>query len=137
MPEHGYRRRWNLGKDGSLWIIAHGSVDEVGCIHTCQGLEVDVIGVIVGPDLVVRDGRVVTSPDRRAPSDHSLKGFRKMAQADPQGAARIADRLIKNTYRTLMTRGMKGCWVHCTDAETAQWFRSRSAADEEGRNAGA
>lgn len=135
IPEHGYRRRWNLDKDGSLWIIAEGSVEEVGCIHTCQGLEVDVIGVIVGPDLMVRDGRVVTDPARRASSDNSLKGFKKLAKADPDGATQLADRLIKNTYRTLMTRGMKGCWVYCTDAETAAWFRSRSRADEEGRDA--
>jgi DUF2075 family protein len=126
IPEHGYRRQWNLSKDGSLWIIAHGSVDEVGCIHTCQGLEVDVVGVIVGPDLIVRDGQVVTVPKARASSDQSLKGFKKLEQADPVGARERADRIIKNTYRTLMTRGMKGCWVYCTDLETAEWFRSRS-----------
>jgi DUF2075 family protein len=125
IPEHGYRRRWNLGKDGSLWIVADGSVDEVGCIHTCQGLEVDVIGVIVGPDLIVRDGKVVTVPERRASSDQSLKGYKKMAKAEPEVAKPLADRIVKNTYRTLMTRGMKGCWVYCTDQETAEWFRSR------------
>jgi hypothetical protein len=125
IPEHGYRRRWNLSKDGSLWIVADGSVDEVGCIHTCQGLEADVIGVIVGPDLVVRDGTVVTVPERRASSDQSIKGYKTLLQADPEGARRRADRIIKNTYRTLMTRGMKGCWVYCTDPETAAWFRSR------------
>ncbi len=52
-----YRRRWNLDKDGSLWIISPESVNEVGCIHTCQGLEVDYIGVIIGPDLIVRAGQ--------------------------------------------------------------------------------
>jgi DUF2075 family protein len=114
-----------LGKDGSLWIVADGSVDEVGCIHTCQGLEVDVIGVIVGPDLIVRDGKVVTVPERRASSDQSLKGYKKMAKAEPEVAKPLADRIVKNTYRTLMTRGMKGCWVYCTDQETAEWFRSR------------
>jgi DUF2075 family protein len=134
MPEFGYRRRWNLDKDGSLWIVAQGSVEEVGCIHTCQGLELDVVGVIVGPDLIVRDGTVVTRPEERASSDNSLKGYKKMARADPEGAARIADRLVKNTYRTLMTRGMKGCWVYCTDPETAEWFRSRSGATGEGRD---
>lgn len=50
-----YKRRWNLDKDGSLLIIAPNSVEEVGCIHTCQGLEVDYIGVIIGPDLIVRE----------------------------------------------------------------------------------
>ena len=39
-----YRRQWNLDQDGSLWIVAADSVVQVGCIHTCQGLEVDDIG---------------------------------------------------------------------------------------------
>lgn len=125
MPEHGYRRRWNLDTDGSLWIIAAESVEEVGCIHTCQGLELDVVGVIVGPDLVVRDGRVVTRPELRASTDQSLKGWKKLMKVDPDGMRAQADLIVKNTYRTLMTRGMKGCWVHCTDPETAAWFRSR------------
>jgi DUF2075 family protein/SOS-response transcriptional repressor LexA len=124
IAEFGYRRRWNLDSDGSLWIIAPTSVEEVGCIHTCQGLEVDVVGVIVGPDLIVRQGRVVTRPDARASTDKSLHGLRALAEADPDSAARDADAIIKNTYRTLMTRGMKGCWIYCTDPETADWFRS-------------
>jgi len=125
IPEYGYRRRWNLDRDGSLWIIAADSVDEVGCIHTCQGLELDVVGVIIGPDLVVRDGRVVTQPELRASSDQSLKGLKKRMKVDPDGMRAQADLIVKNTYRTLMTRGMKGCWVYCTDPETAAWFRSR------------
>ncbi|RMN56770.1 ATP/GTP-binding protein, partial [Pseudomonas syringae pv. apii] len=60
-----YARQWNLDQDGSLWIIAENSIEQVGCIHTCQGLEVDYIGVIIGPDLVVRNGQVVTSPHDR------------------------------------------------------------------------
>jgi DUF2075 family protein len=130
MPEHGYRRRWNLDRDGSLWIIAAASVEEVGCIHTCQGLELDVVGVIVGPDLVVRDGRVVTRPELRASSDQSLKGLKKRMEEDPVGMRAQADLIVKNTYRTLMTRGMKGCWVYCTDPETAEWFRSRVVSRE-------
>jgi len=132
MPEQGYRRRWNLDRDGSLWIIAAESVEEVGCIHTCQGLELDVVGVIVGPDLVVRDGRVVTRPEFRASSDQSLKGWRQQMAVDPDGMRAQTDLIVKNTYRTLMTRGVKGCWVYCTDPETAEWFRSRLVSRDGG-----
>lgn len=125
MPEHGYLRRWNLDQDGSLWIIAADSVEEVGCIHTCQGLELDVVGVIIGPDMVVRDGKVVTRPELRASSDKSLQGLKKQLKIDPDAMRTQADQIVKNTYRTLMTRGIKGCWVYCTDPETAAWFRSR------------
>lgn len=128
MPEFGYRRRWNLDKDGSLWIVTPGSVDQVGCIHTCQGLELDYVGVIIGPDLAYRDGRVVTDATRRASSDQSVKGLKSLLKTDPGNARALADAIVKNTYRTLMTRGMKGCYVYCTDAPLATYLRSRLRA---------
>lgn len=125
IPEHDYRRRWNLFSDGSLWIVAEDSIDEVGCIHTCQGLEVDYVGVIIGPDFIVRNEKVVCQPEKRATSDKSLSGYKKVIKADPKEGRERVNQIIKNTYRTLMTRGMKGCYVYCTDPETAAYFRSR------------
>jgi DUF2075 family protein len=119
-----YRRQWNLSQDGSLWIIADESIEQVGCIHTCQGLEVDYIGVIIGPDLIVRNGEVITSPDQRDKQDRSIRGYKKLLKTHPDLARQETDLIIKNTYRTLMTRGMKGCYVYCTDAETAEYFRA-------------
>ena len=122
-----YRRQWNLSQDGSLWIIAKQSIDQVGCIHTCQGLEVDYIGVIIGPDLIVRNGRVVTNASLRDKQDRSMRGYKKLLKDEPEYARAQADLIIKNTYRTLMTRGMKGCYVYCTDTETAEYFKGRMA----------
>lgn len=119
-----YRRRWNLDQDGSLWIIAPNSVAEVGCIHTCQGLEVDYVGVIVGPDLVVRDGQVKTDATARDRHDKSIKGLKSWMRRGAAEASAAADVIVKNTYRTLMTRGMKGRYVYCTDDETREYFRS-------------
>ncbi|MBN3967202.1 DUF2075 domain-containing protein [Pseudomonas gregormendelii] len=120
-----YARQWNLDQDGSLWIIAENSIEQVGCIHTCQGLEVDYIGVIIGPDLVVRNGQVVTSPHDRDKHDKSIRGWKKLMKEQPVLAQQETDLIIKNTYRTLMTRGMKGCFLYCTDPETAQYFASK------------
>lgn len=128
MPAIGYRRRWNLDKDGSLWIVAPESVEQVGCIHTCQGLELDYVGVIIGPDLAYRDGRIVADATKRASSDQSVKGLRTMLNEEPERARALADAIVKNTYRTLMTRGMKGCYVYCTDAPLAEYLRSRLRA---------
>ncbi|RMN44155.1 hypothetical protein SAMN05444506_101146 [Pseudomonas syringae] len=122
-----YARQWNLDQDGSLWIIAENSIEQVGCIHTCQGLEVDYIGVIIGPDLVVRNGQVVTSPHDRDKHDKSIRGWKKLMKEQPALAQQETDLIIKNTYRTLMTRGMKGCFLYCTDPETAQYFADRLA----------
>lgn len=125
-----YRRQWNLSQDGSLWIVAPQSVEQVGCIHTCQGLEVDYIGVIIGPDLIVRNGRVVTEPGQRDRFDKSIKGYKKLSKVNPELAQRETEAIIKNTYRTLMTRGMKGCYLYCTDPETAAYFQQARGTSE-------
>ncbi len=122
LPEHGFQMRWNLTKDGSLWIISPESINEIGCIHTCQGLEVDYIGVVVGPDLIVRDGKVLTQPAARAKSDRSVRGYKTLMQKDEEGTKARLRAIIKNTYRTLFTRGMKGCYVYFTDKETEEYF---------------
>jgi DUF2075 family protein len=124
IPEYDFGMRWNLASDGNYWIIKPEAVTEIGCIHTCQGLEVDYVGVIIGPDLIVRNGQVITDATKRAKSDSSIKGYKKLLKENPEEAKRKADAIIKNTYRTLMTRGMKGCYVYFTDQETQEHFKS-------------
>jgi DUF2075 family protein len=123
IKEFNYKATWNLTSDGSEWIISSKSVEEVGCIHTCQGLEVDYIGVIIGRDLIVVDGVLKTDPAARAKTDKSLAGFKKEQKVDPVGAELKADEIIRNTYRTLMSRGMKGCYVYFVDPATANYFK--------------
>lgn len=105
---------WNLGS-GKPFALSETSIDEIGCIHTAQGLEFDYVGVIIGDDLRYEDGHLVTDFTARAKTDQSLKGIKKLYKEDPEQALARADEIIKNTYRTLMTRGMKGCYVFCTD----------------------
>ena len=124
LPEHGFAMQWNLARDQGLWSVQPDSVDQVGCIHTCQGLELDYVGVIIGPDLVVRGGEVVTDATARARSDRSVRGYRKALRSRPGEARRRADEIIRNTYRTLLTRGQRGCFVFCTDPETNEYFRT-------------
>ena len=125
-PEYDFRMKWNLTEDGSTWIISPESVNQVGCIHTCQGLEVDYIGVIVGEDLVVRNGKIITDPSKRASSDSSVKGYKRLMKEKPVETKEMIDLIIKNTYRTLMTRGMKGCYVYFVDEETREYFKNQN-----------
>lgn len=128
LPKYDFGMQWNLDTDGSLWIQAPDSVSEIGCIHTCQGLEVDYVGVIIGDDLIVRDGNVITNPKARAKTDKSISGYKKLLNSDPEAANKKADSIIRNTYRTLMTRGMKGCYIFCADPETQAYFQDRLRA---------
>lgn len=122
IPEYGFEAQWNLTTDGSLWIVSPESVREIGCIHTCQGLEVDYIGVIIGPDLIVRNGRIITDASKRDGRDSTVRGYKRLLKEKPSEAVKVADDIVKNTYRTLMTRGQKGCYLFCTDPETNEYF---------------
>jgi DUF2075 family protein len=126
IPEYDFAMRWNLASDGNLWVLKPEAVNEVGCIHTCQGLEMDYVGVIIGPDLTVRSGKIITDATKRAGSDKSVHGYKKMFAEDPDAAEALADTIIKNTYRTLMTRGQKGCYIYSVDPETQQYFQDLS-----------
>lgn len=120
-----YKATWNLEDYGQAFVDVLGSESEVGCIHTSQGLELDYVGVIVGPDLIVRDGIIITRPEFRAKTDLSIKGWRSRMKEDPERTAARLDSIIKNTYRTLMSRGKKGCYIYCTDPETQAYFSNR------------
>ena len=113
---------WNL-KNTSTFAIDEQSVNEAGCIHTSQGLEFDYVGVIIGNDMRYENGKVITDYTKRAKTDQSLKGIKSMYKEDSRKALKLADEIIKNTYRTLMTRGMKGCYVYCVDEGLADYFR--------------
>ena len=119
-----FEMSWNL-KNTTTFAIDENSVDEIGCIHTSQGLDFDYVGVIIGDDMRFENGHVITDASKRASTDQSLKGIKKMQKDDPEKARKEADEIIKNTYRTLMTRGMKGCYVYCTDPNLAEYLKKR------------
>jgi uncharacterized protein len=123
--EFDFKMRWNLTNYGGLWLIEPDSVNEIGCIHTCQGLELEYVGVIIGPDLIVRNSKVITDVSKRSKKDKSIRGYKKLIANGNQNSLNRLDLIVKNTYKTLMTRGLKGCYIYCTDSETEDYFRKR------------
>ena len=125
IPEYNFGMSWNLGSS-TTWAIDKNSVNEIGCIHTSQGLEFDYVGVIIGEDIRYENGRIVTDYTKRAKTDQSLKGINKIAREQGiEEANKVADSIIKNTYRTLMTRGMKGCYVYCVDKGLQEYLKNK------------
>jgi ATP:corrinoid adenosyltransferase len=124
-----WARPWNLRGDRSvsgappsaLWATDPAGFGQVGCVYTAQGFEYDWSGVIIGPDLVWRGGKWVT--DRAASKDPVFN--RSTSDAE-------VDRLIRNTYKVLLTRGMVGTVVYSTDPETRQKLRELVGAEREG-----
>ena len=123
IPEKNFEISWNLDNDEDF-AISKTSINEAGCIHTVQGLEFDYVGVIIGNDMRYEDDYVVTDYKKRAKSDSSLNGINKIAKEQGRDVAyKIADKIIKNTYKTLMTRGMKGCYVYCVDKNLSNYIK--------------
>ncbi len=119
-----FEMSWNLG-NGEPFAVSDTSVNEVGCIHTSQGLEFDYVGVIIGDDMRFENGHVITDFTKRARTDQSLKGIKSLFKEKPEEAKKRADEIIKNTYRTLLTRGMKGCYIYCTDPGMSDYLKKR------------
>ena len=115
---------WNLN-NGKEYAIDENSIHEAGCIHTTQGLEFDYVGVIIGDDIRYENGKIITDFTKRASTDQSIKGLKKLYKENKEVALKRADEIIKNTYRTLMTRGMKGCYVYCTDENLRDYMKKR------------
>lgn len=106
--ENDFKAKWNLDGD-NIWAINPKSFEQIGCIHTAQGLEFDYVGVFIGQDLRYDDvnHRIIIDQTKISKDDKS-SGIKSCGLA-------LASQLIKNTYKTLLTRGQKGCFIYCED----------------------
>jgi uncharacterized protein len=117
-----FRRPWDAKADatrlrpgipkGQYWATDPGGINQIGCIYNAQGFEFDYCGVIIGRDLVWRNGAWIGQREHSA--DSVVRN---------RSGARFLD-CVKNAYRVLLTRGLKGCYVYVADDETVAHFRS-------------
>jgi hypothetical protein len=119
----GWSRPWNLRGDravggappAALWATDPAGFGQVGCVYTAQGFEYDWNGVIIGPDLIWRDNGWI-----------AVRG----ASKDPDFRSRTTvgdhefERLIRNVYKVLLTRGMVGTVIYSPDQQTNAMLRS-------------
>ena len=114
---NGFKAKWNLEKDDH-WAVNLNSFEQVGCIHTCQGMEFDYVGVFIGKDLYYENGHVKTNRNAISKDDTS-SGIRQKNTSDEE-----ADKLIRRTYKVLLSRGLKGCFIYCEDKALASHIKS-------------
>jgi DUF2075 family protein len=119
----GFSMPWNAKPDAgrlaagipksNFWASDLNGINQVGCVYTAQGFEFDYVGVIFGADLVY---------------DGGWRGGRKASQDPVVKKAREEEfvNLVKQTYRVLLTRGMKGCYAYFEDAATMDYIRTRT-----------
>lgn len=119
-----YQRPWDAKPEAKrlapgipkaeLWAYDPNGINQVGCVYTAQGFEFDYAGVIIGKDLVYN----FDSQEWIGQKEHSADSMVKRSKD------KFVE-LVKNTYRVLLTRGMKGCYVYFVDKDTERFFKSR------------
>ncbi|MFI6602160.1 DNA/RNA helicase domain-containing protein [Nonomuraea sp. NPDC050536] len=126
-----WARPWNVKKDRAvgdyppsmLWASEPNGFGQVGCIYTAQGFEYDWNGVILGPDLTVRDGRLVTV--REENKDPAFKSRKSVPDDD-------FDQLVRNVYKVLLTRGMRGTVIYAVNPELRAFLAELVRSDQAG-----
>lgn len=115
-----FKAQWNKNK---YFAVDNESFDQVGCIHTAQGMEFNYVGLIVGDDLIYRDGVVKTNYTRHpVTAGEFRRPHQKYVKSEDID---IIDRLIRNTYKVLFTRGQKGLYLYIMDNQLREYIRKR------------
>ncbi|MDP3999092.1 MAG: DUF2075 domain-containing protein [bacterium] len=118
---NGFKMRWN--STTTNWVNSTNAINEVGCIHTIQGYDLNYVGVIVGPELAYdAKNKKLTIDENKYEDRNGWRGITDSAELE---------RYIINIYKTLMTRGIRGCYVYFVDKETEQFFKSRIEKNED------
>lgn len=125
-----YRRPWNAKPEAKrlakgippalVWAYDPYGINQIGCIYTAQGFEFDYVGVIFGGDLIY-------DLDTQQWLGHTSKSSDSVVK---RSGTKFTD-LVKNTYRVLLSRGMKGCFIYFVDKDTERFFKSRMESAEQ------
>lgn len=119
IAEYGYARPWNSRHDQYTWAIDESKSHQIGCIHTSQGLEFDYVGVILGRDIYY-------NPDTHTVNGDYENYYDKTGKSGLRNKPDELTQYIKNIYRVLMTRGIKGCTIFCCDKNLQAYMKNRA-----------
>ena len=98
------------------WAYRPEGIKQVGCIYTAQGFEFDYAGVIIGPDLIYNKESRRIETVKTATRDPKLRSA-------PTEATMTFDDYVRNIYRVLMSRGMKGCFLYICDENLRNYIK--------------
>lgn len=120
IPEHHFSMPWNERSLSTAWAIKADGINQIGCVHTSQGLELDYVGIIIGNDLKYDNVSSYLYADYPEYKDRMDKGGLKNDNEQ-------LTELVKNIYKTLLSRGIKGCYVYCRDKKFEAYLKERLA----------
>lgn len=109
----GLKLIWNSTNQD--WVNSPNAINEVGCIHTVQGYDLNYVGVIIGPELYYDVEKKKLSVDKEKYFD--ING--RNGVNDPEEL----ERYIINIYKTLLTRGISGTYIYIVDENLRKYFK--------------
>jgi len=111
----GLKLTWN--RTNQDWVNSKNAINEVGCIHTVQGYDLNYVGVIIGPELSYdeKENKLIINSDNYMDAN----GWRGIT--DPEELKRY----IINIYKTLLTRGIKGTYIYIVDGKLRKYFKNK------------
>lgn len=115
----GMKFRWNSTQDN--WIGSKESVNEVGSIYTVQGDDLNYVGIIIGNDLIYRDGKLIFNREACADSGAMKRSQRQVANHEKINGDDILEQVLR-TYRILMNRAVKGVYIYACDKELREYL---------------
>ncbi len=121
IPEFNFSMSWNVIHSKN-WNLVPESINEIGSVHVVQGIKLDYVGVIIGEDMRLSNNKIITDYTKRATTDRSFSGINKKLKENKEDTLMEADTLIRNTYKILMSRGIKGCYVYCVDHNLGKYM---------------
>ena len=108
----GKKYIWNHTREG--WILSSNAVNEIGCVHTVQGYDLNYVGVIIGPDLSYNKEKNKIEVHIDELKDKNVK----------RGTdEKTVQEYIINTYKVLLERGIKGCYIYACDESMQEYLK--------------
>lgn len=97
---------------GLAWAEQPQTINEVGSTFTIQGFDLNYAGVILGPSVKYRNGKIIFAPSE----SHNNKAIRNRTLSDGT-KQKFGEMLIQHEVRVLMTRGVNGMYIYACDPE--------------------
>jgi len=115
----GVHLRWNSNTDN--WIESSRSVEEVGCIYTIQGEDLNYVGVIIGEELLYRDGKLVYNPDGYKDKGAKRRSMSQVIDNHTLTNEQMLQQIL-NVYKVLLSRSIKGTYVYVCDPQLREYL---------------
>ncbi len=115
----GMKFRWNSTQNN--WIGSKNAPNEVGSIYTVQGDDLNYVGIIIGEDLIYRDGKLIFNRAACADSGAMKRSQRQVANNEQIDEKAMLEQVLR-TYRILMNRAVKGIYIYACDKQLRDYL---------------